>query len=460
MGVEVLHEELDRLAAADLSGDPAVLGAEVLELRRVAERAIAQASRRLRPFEAKEGYLDSGQASAKGWLRTQTLSSHGEAAAAVSVARIDGLLAELFTAWRAGETTFDHIRQVEINLRKLPEELWAEVDAELTEKARTLTVKDFGCWLRELAQSLGDEPKPRDETQHESRRLSLSVGFNGMYNLVGRLTPEQAEKLSAGTSAASRPDAAGEVRSRGQRLADALESLVDTALNSDLLPGDGGQRPHLNLDVDLDHITEQAQRDEENSRRPVNWWSLTDTERAERIAQGLADADAATDPASGRPRFYWTGPASVSAARRLACDAVVLPIFTRNGAPIDVGRTYRLVSAAQRKLIEKRDRHCQWKRCTVGGRWCVVHHVQFWRDGGPTDRWNELLLCPEHHRAAHDGRFTIVLHAPGKISTRPRRNSADPYYELRLKAPPPPEITLMEKLQTAAGFAQSAQGQD
>ena len=33
----------------------------------------------------------------------------------------------------------------------------------------------------------------------------LSVGFNGMTNVVGRLTPEVAEKLHAALSAASAP---------------------------------------------------------------------------------------------------------------------------------------------------------------------------------------------------------------------------------------------------------------
>jgi hypothetical protein len=73
--------------------------------------------------------------------------------------------------------------------------------------------------------------------------------------------------------------------------------------------------------------------------------------------------------------------------------------------------------------------------------------------------WNLLLLCPEHHRAAHDGRFTLVLHAPGTITTRPRLRPDDPYYDIRSKAPPPAQPSLLHKLTTAAHEAQAG-GQD
>ena len=105
-----------------------------------------------------------------------------------------------------------------------------------------------------------------------------------------------------------------------------------------------------------------------------------------------------------------------------------------------------------RALIEGRDRHCQWPHCDVPGRWCHVHHLKHWKDGGTTDRWNLILLCPHHHRAAHDGRFTVIVHAPGAITIRRRARREDPYYEIRLKAPPP-RINLVDKLHAAAGQA-------
>lgn len=449
MGIEALRAELDRLADADLSSDPAVLGAEVPKLLRAAQRVLAQVSRRLTAFDAAEACRADGQASTKGWLRTQTTMSHNEAAAAVSVARIRPRLPLLFGAWEQGETTFDHVRAVEINLRKLPPELWTENDAALTVVARVAPVKEFAEYLRKLAESLGGEPKSKDETRRDSRRLSLTLGYNGMTNLAGRLTPEVAEKMRAMLSAASRPDAPNETRTVGQRNADALEFALDRLLDSGRLPTEAAERPHLRLTVDLDQIDEQAQRDEQALSQQLPWAALTGSDRAERLAAARAAADAARDPRSGRPRYYWTGPASVAAARRLACDATVLPIFTRNGEPLDVGRAHRIVPTRLRILIEGRDRHCRWPGCDMPGMWCQVHHVQHWKDGGTTDRWNLILLCDKHHHAAHDGRFTVVLHGPGHISTRPRIRPDDPYFDIRTKAPPPGRPTTSEKLRAA-----------
>src|SRR4051812_41324389 len=254
-----LHAEIDALEAADLAVDPAVLGAEVLELERAMNRLAAQKSRRLGGFDRAEGYVETGQTSSKAWLSTQTLASSGQAASEQSVCRVRERLPLLFAAWEAGATTFEHVSTAEVVLRKLPAELWGEVDGDITAKARVWTVKDFGAWLRALAQSLGPEPKGKDETQREMRRLSVSPGLFGMHNVYGRLTPEVAEKLHAALSAASRPDCEGEVRLPNQRKADAFEVVLDQVLDSANLPSEGGQRPHLTVTVDLDRIGEQAQ---------------------------------------------------------------------------------------------------------------------------------------------------------------------------------------------------------
>lgn len=449
-----LHAEIDRLQAVDPSADPAVLGAEIAEFERAINRLMAQKSRWLGAFDRVEGYLDGEQTSTRAWLRSQTLASHGQAAAEEHVARLRGTLPELHAAWDAGMTTRDHLRAVEVVFRRVPEEIWPEVDEAVTEHARVKTASEFTDWLRELAQSFDPTPKPRDETQHESRRLSLSKGYNGMTNVVGRLTPEVAEKLHAAISAASRPDAAGEVRLPNQRKADALDTVLDTVLDAGVLPTEGGQRPHLTVTVDLDQLSEAAQREEQ--RPKPSFWSLNLEERAARIEAAVAAADAAGRATSPRPRYYWTGPATSAAARRLACDGHLLPIFTRGGQPLDVGRHTRVVSASLRALVLARDHRCVWPDCPVAGRWTQVHHVVHWKDGDRTDRWNLLLLCPAHHSAAHDGRWTVVLHAPGRITVKRRLHPDAPFYEIRLKAPPPRQtIDLDRKLQAAAERARA-----
>ncbi|NND74773.1 MAG: HNH endonuclease, partial [Ilumatobacter sp.] len=40
-----------------------------------------------------------------------------------------------------------------------------------------------------------------------------------------------------------------------------------------------------------------------------------------------------------------------------------------------------------------------------------VHHIIHWLDGGPTDTWNLVALCPHHHRLHHHGRLGITGNA-------------------------------------------------
>jgi hypothetical protein len=105
----------------------------------------------------------------------------------------------------------------------------------------------------------------------------------------------------------------------------------------------------------------------------------------------------------------FAGPICPETARRLACDAGVLGIFTDSrGLPLDVGQEQRSATAAIRRALELRDGHCVFTGCTAPASWCDVHHVQHWVHGGPTSCENGALLCERHHTAVHEGRFAIA----------------------------------------------------
>ena len=44
-----------------------------------------------------------------------------------------------------------------------------------------------------------------------------------------------------------------------------------------------------------------------------------------------------------------------------------------------------------------------------------AHHIWHWEDGGPTELWNLVLVCPYHHRLHHRGLLTI--RGPGHAIT-------------------------------------------
>ena len=282
-----------------------------------------------------------------------------------------------------------------------------------------------------------------------------------MHNIHGRVTPEVADKLHAALSAGSRPDCEGEVRLPNQRKADALEVVLDTALDSAKLPAEGGQRPHLTVTVDLDRIGEQAQLEEEAQRRRGGVWEVDADEQRPPVQAAAAAADAAMDVTSRRPRFYWTGPASVAATRRLACDGHLLPIFTRDGQPIDVGRHTRVISPAMRALILQPRPALPLARLRTtpaAGRRYITAGTG--ADGGPTDRWNlDLALRPPPRRRTQrpmDRRPP----RPGHDQRATPRAPDDPLYEIRLKAPPDQTVLdVNAKLRAVAQTARAAGGE-
>jgi hypothetical protein len=129
----------------------------------------------------------------------------------------------------------------------------------------------------------------------------------------------------------------------------------------------------------------------------------------------------------------WAGPLDPETCRRLACDgAVTRVLVTRHpsdhhhqdhgdddgpggggglgarlraaatllppalgGAPtqpLEVGRTSRVVTAAQRAALVVRDGGCAVVGCDRPPAWCEAHHLRHWLHGGPTDLAN-LALC-------------------------------------------------------------------
>ena len=101
---------------------------------------------------------------------------------------------------------------------------------------------------------------------------------------------------------------------------------------------------------------------------------------------------------------------SAGYARRLACVANVIPaVMGTNSQPLDLGRTQRFFSRAQRRAMALRDRGCINPGCTMAAHRCEANHVHPWYLGGKTDLSNGALLCPICHASFHAGHFKIVF---------------------------------------------------
>ncbi|MCW2856181.1 MAG: endonuclease, partial [Marmoricola sp.] len=97
---------------------------------------------------------------------------------------------------------------------------------------------------------------------------------------------------------------------------------------------------------------------------------------------------------------------SAGEARRLACNAAILPAVLGAGSiPLDLGRSARLFSEAQRTALGLRQQTCAAQGCDRPFAWTEIHHLQPWGAGGPTDLNNAIGLCHFHHQRIHDPAF-------------------------------------------------------
>ena len=71
------------------------------------------------------------------------------------------------------------------------------------------------------------------------------------------------------------------------------------------------------------------------------------------------------------------------------------------GQVIDNGTTRRRPTAAQRRHLQARNRHCVFPGCRMPAIDCDLDHRQQWAHGGPTKVANLAPLCRHHHNLRH-----------------------------------------------------------
>jgi HNH endonuclease len=116
------------------------------------------------------------------------------------------------------------------------------------------------------------------------------------------------------------------------------------------------------------------------------------------------------------------------ALKDILSNPIIQPLFERNGRPIALGRSARVVPYRLAELIRDRDRTCRNPACHTT-RGLEVHHIIHWADGGTTNPKNLGCLCRRCHRQHHAGKFGITGNAelPGGLTfTKPNGDIIEP----------------------------------
>ena len=381
-GLGALASAIDALAAVDVRALPdAAVGEQIVALQCQAARLAAQLARRVEVFDRRGAAAADGAVSSGGWLRSTCRMGPGEARQLVVTARrLADALPATTAALAEGAISYRHACVLARASTDVPTELVAAAEETLVDSARRFSPEDLRRvtvhWRHVID---ADEARAAAHAMHQRRYLSLATTFGGMVSIDGMLDPAAGAAVLAAVDALAAPQP-DDVRSAGQRRADALAELATRSLAGGL-PERGGERPHVLVTVDLSTLEARA---------------------------GARAAE-----------LHRVGPVSGDTARRLACDASITRVLTDGPSEIlDVGRRTRVVSPALRRALVVRDRGCVFPGCDRPPEWCDAHHLTFWADGGPTTLANLALVCAHHHQLLHEGNWRLRRDDAGLVHAR------------------------------------------
>jgi Domain of unknown function (DUF222)/HNH endonuclease len=362
----------------------AALCREIKERSVAVERAQAELTRLTGVWLARQAWRSESGLSSRSWLAEHTPMTRASAARLCTTARLVHSHEQTAKALDVGDVTVAHVEVLATAARRR-EALYAAHEDVLLDAARTLTPDDLVTAARQWRELADDTLSAADAAAaHASRYLHVSPTMGGG-RIDGFLDPDAAATLIRALDELVPPDPAGtpDPRAKSVRNADALVMLAQQWLDDPERAGHTEASLEVRLDVG---ILGRCGRDE--------------------FGSGCELRD--------------HGPIGRALMERLACDAKVARIVMDGESRVlDLGRSTRVVSPALRKAVTMRDRHCQHPGCRAPAKWCDVHHLVHWINGGATDLDNLVLLCRRHHVAHHEGGWHITREDDGSIGAAP-----------------------------------------
>jgi hypothetical protein len=302
----------------------------------------------------------------KSWLVEEAHLNPGEAGTRLRLSRGLAAYPRVDAGLGAGAFSPEHARVILNALAVVPPQFLDIVETALLELAPQVTPHDLGEKDETLLVACGVESSAEAAAQKRLARrgFHLARTFNGMRAVSGLLTPEVGEALELAFSQLAQPAGDEDDRSTAQRQHDALGDLAAHYLAHADLPAVNGERPRIVVTLDYDTLVADLH----------DAWA--------RLPSG-----ATISPAT---------------ARRLACDAEIIPaVLNARGDVLDIAIGSRTFSTAVRRaaLLEQHGR-CGFPGCRRRPADC--HHIVWWSKGGRSTLDNAAWLCAFHHWLLHE----------------------------------------------------------
>ena len=317
-------------------------------------------------FERREAHLEWGFHTCSQWLAWRCGLSERAARDHVKVARRLPELPKTRASFARGELSYSKVRA-------LARVATSTDEVELAENATTAQLERIVRAYRG-ALNIGAAERARSQ-----RHFAWSWEDDGSVSFRGRLPAEEASLFMRALESA-RDDLHDQSRDIEVTNADAVLSIAETQLAAGSAARSSGERYQVVVHVDAD------------------------------VLAGTSD--------SGRCATEDGSPLAAETARRLACDASVVPMFERGGEPLSVGRKTRTIPPALARALRARDGGCRFPGCN-NRRFVENHHIRPWATGGETSLENSVQLCTRHHHLHHEGGFSVICDGPELVFRRP-----------------------------------------
>jgi len=343
--------------------------------------ATAEFLRLLGEYDEREGWAGPGIASCAHWLSWRCGMSLTTAREHVRVARALRSLPATAQTFAAGRLSYSKVRAI-------ARVATPHTEAELTEVALTSTAGQLDKIVHALPRAV-PELVPSAAPRPEPRPLRMAWEWceDETLRVSGRLNPEDGAALLA----MLRASAAAREAPADPEVADSTSAREGAAGSfASAVVGDGS-----NMALD------RLRTEQDPSAAPAEVVVHVDAD----LLTGLREE---ADRGTGRCHVEGGPALALSVVERLACDgAVRLTTHGSDGRTLDIGNRRRRPTPKQFAALRRRDGRCALPGCSRT-RFLHAHHVTFWSRGGPTSLDNLVLLCGQHHRALHDGAFSMV----------------------------------------------------
>ena len=340
----------------------------LLSLRNQLDAAISD---RLQVVDADETTVAEEGRATRSWLVETQHVTPGDATKRMRVARALPTHPYLERCFAAGDINLDHANAIVKATAGVAPEFREIIETTLVDIARHCPPHELGDEIEKLLIASGAEPGGDEAHVRRMNRRGLRIArtFDGMRSVSGMLTPEVAEALEIALGVLSQKNGEDDDRSHEQRQHDAVGELANHFLAHEDLPAVNGERPRVVVTIDYDSLI-TGLRDE-----------------CGRLPSGAT--------------------VSPSTARRLACDAELIPaVLNARGDVLDLAVAARSFSTAVRRAawLEQGGK-CAFPGCRRPPVDC--HHVVWWSNGGLSTLDNAAWLCAFHHWLVHEGRWTL-----------------------------------------------------